>query len=638
MPLLSHLLLPKPRQLRETGHTLPVADQILVRSPAALDAAANLALDQLRAACADTRGPVSVRVLAPTDTVPDGATRLTITPFEHPESPPADGVSLDCATQSYQLSITPAEIALHPGGSAGLAYGLRTLCQIARLHGRKWPCLEIDDAPSFALRGLSYDVSRGKVPTLETLQLLADRLALLKVNHLQLYIEHTFAWRFNPAISRDCSPLTPDEIRTLDDYCRQRYIDLVPSLACFGHMGRVLSLPEYRHLAEVEASQSFDDMSWTTRMRGLTLDATNPESRTLIEQMCAELLPCFSSPLVNVCCDETYDLGKGKTQAVAAQRGVGEIYLDHLAFLHDLCRRHGKRMMFWGDILKKYPDVLRRVPRDAIALNWDYAPDCDYQSTQIFRDAGLTTAVCPATHGWNRIVNDLHAAETNIRGHARAGEQLGAIGLLNTDWGDEGHVNLLACSWPPIAAGAALAWNAGDFDERTFDAAVARLLWNGSTAELPAELRRVAGATQLLRAWPKFCEPLSVVLPVDELSDEQLDEWRRVSRAAQARFVGVTSTDEETQCDMRELAVACRFAELLAERFSVSRQLAASDAAPNAELKQRLVAFATMCDELIPPYREVWLARNKPNRLHEIVAVLERLAAEARTAAGVSTK
>ena len=278
--------------------------------------------------------------------------------------------------------------------------------------------------------------------------------------------------------------------------------------------------------------------------------------------------------------------------------------------------------------------MLRRVPCDAIALNWDYAPDCDYQSTSVFRDAGLTTAVCPATHGWNRIVNDLHAAETNIRGHARAGQQLGAIGLLNTDWGDEGHVNLLACSWHPIAAGAALAWNAADFDEQTFDAALARLWWNEPTAELPAELRRVAGATQLLRAWPKFCEPLTVVPPEDELSDEQLDEWCRASRDAQTRFAGVASADQETQRDMQELAVACRFAELLAERFSVSRQLAARNAAPVDELKQRLAAFAAMCVERIPPYREVWLARNKPNRLHEIVAVLERLASEARIAAG----
>jgi len=44
------------------------------------------------------------------------------------------------------------------------------------------------------------DVSRGKVPTLETLQGIVDVIALYKLNMLMLYVEHTFAFRSHPLI------------------------------------------------------------------------------------------------------------------------------------------------------------------------------------------------------------------------------------------------------------------------------------------------------------------------------------------------------------------------------------------------------------------------------------------------------
>ena len=637
VPPIPGFLLPRPRCATQLDGTFKPGEDLTARVPDELEEAELHALDELREVCAriaddGSHRPVRLRVFSgPSTRHPD----LTVC-FDEALTRAASASQdpLSRSAQSYRLRVTPAGVELRAAAPPGLTYGLRTLCQMVRVHGRDWPCIEIDDAPAFGLRGLSFDVSRGKVPTLETLILIADRLALLKANHLQLYIEHTFAFRFNPNISRDCSPLTPSEIRALDRHCRRRRIALVPSLASFGHMGRVLSLPEYRPLAEIEARRSFEQMTWFERMHGLTLDATNPQSRELLEQMYAELLPCFSAPFVNVCCDETYDLGKGKTRALAEQRGVGQIYLDHLHFLHGLCRRHGKRMMFWGDILKKYPDLLKRVPHDAIALNWDYAPDCDYQSTRVFRGADLATVVCPATHGWNRIVNDLEAAQANIRGHAAAGAALGAIGLLNTDWGDEGHVNLLACAWHPIALGAALGWNSAEFAPAAFDAAFARLFWNEDTSDLPAALRRLAGATSVLRAWPKFCEPLAICPPRDELSAQQLADWRAAACETQARLDRATPADPESERDMRELSVACQFAALLAERFILSRALQDCRSKLADELRTRLLEFAAMCDELVPAYSEVWLVRNKPDRLPEIVTVIQRLAAEARAAAG----
>ena len=51
------------------------------------------------------------------------------------------------------------------------------------------------DHPDLPVRGVMLDISRDKVPTMDSLQAVIDRLASLKVNQVQLYSEHTFAYR-----------------------------------------------------------------------------------------------------------------------------------------------------------------------------------------------------------------------------------------------------------------------------------------------------------------------------------------------------------------------------------------------------------------------------------------------------------
>ena len=54
--------------------------------------------------------------------------------------------------------------------------------------------MRILDYPDFPNRGFMLDVSRDKVPQLETLFWLVDLMASFKMNQLQLYMEHTFAY------------------------------------------------------------------------------------------------------------------------------------------------------------------------------------------------------------------------------------------------------------------------------------------------------------------------------------------------------------------------------------------------------------------------------------------------------------
>ena len=94
------------------------------------------------------------------------------------------------------------------------------------------------------------DVSRDRVPKQAELLSLVDRLSRLRINQLQLYTEHSFAYAGHEVVWRDASPMTPLEIRELDAHCADRGIELVPNQNSFGHMHRWLQHDAYRELAE----------------------------------------------------------------------------------------------------------------------------------------------------------------------------------------------------------------------------------------------------------------------------------------------------------------------------------------------------------------------------------------------------
>jgi hypothetical protein len=317
--------------------------------------------------------------------------------------------------------------------------------------------LRIEDWPDFPVRGFMLDISRDKVPTMRTLFSLIDQLAELKINQLQLYTEHTFAYRDHALVWENASPMTAEEIRQLDVYCRDRFIELVPNQNSFGHLERWFKHPQYRDLAEAPEGFTFP---WGTRMEGgFSLNPLDPRSLALIENLFDELLPNFSSKLFNVGCDETFDIGQGRSRDEVANRGRERVYLDFLLKIHDSVKRRGHTMMFWGDIILHKPELLSEMPRDLIALNWGYEADHPFENeTRAFRDAGVPFYVCPGTSSWCSITGRSDNAIANLASAAEHGLRNGAIGYLITDWGDRGHLQYLPISFLGIAAGAAFSW------------------------------------------------------------------------------------------------------------------------------------------------------------------------------------
>ena len=500
--------------------------------------------------------------------------------------------------ESYRLRISPRTIDIAAPDAAGFFYALQTLRQILQQSDGPLPCLEIADAPVFPLRGYYLDISRGRVPRLELLKRRIRLLASLKINHLQLYFEHPFRFAFDPAIAGDSDAYDADDLRALDAFCREHFIELVPSFTCFGHMGRILSLPPYRALAEVEfPAPSWEAATWLQRLRGATLNSRDPDAQDLLRKILDEFLPCFSSHRFNLCGDETYDLGKSSPGA-----SPGEIacqYNNHIRFLQKEAARHGKSLMLWGDMLLHHPDAIGDLPPGCEILDWAYFPSNKFEKCNEFISRGLPTTVCPSVRGFGRLFNAVEEARTVLAKYARTGKQSGARGLLNTDWGDFGHFNMPPAALHGLALGAQLAWNPDNDENKTFDLAFSRLLFGADTAR-PAELFSLAGSIpDAIAAWP-FAPVKNIPFPADPEPARQVAEQAPLWADEFSTLSSSTEWADET--DHAQLALSCRF-------IHFSALLASG--APASQTRPLL-------DELEKALAPLWFAESLPRGLLDL--------------------
>jgi hypothetical protein len=358
--------------------------------------------------------------------------------------------------QGYLLTITDGQISIIGADAAGVFYGVCTLRQIMQQSGRVLPSMSITDWPDFPVRGVMLDISRDKVPTMQTVLDLLERLATWKINQVQLYMEHTFAYQAHPEVWVNASPFTGQEILELDTFCRERHIDLVPNQNSLGHMERWLKLSRYLPLAETPDGFI---AAWGERRAASTLNPIDPQSLQLVESLYEELLPHFSSSLFNVGCDEPWELGQGKSKAEVEARGAGRVYLDYLLKLYDMVTARSRQMQFWGDIIIHHPELVPELPKDLIAMEWGYEADHPFEEHGgLFAKSGVPFYVCAGTSTWNSLAGRTDNAIKNLLNAATNGLKHGAIGYLITDWGDNGHLQPLPASYLPFAFAAALSW------------------------------------------------------------------------------------------------------------------------------------------------------------------------------------
>ena len=295
-------------------------------------------------------------------------------------------------------------------------------------------------------------------PPSSALSALVDRLAGWKLNQLQLYTEHTFAYVGHEDVWRHASPYSADDLRAIDAHCRARGVELVANQNTLGHFERWLRHDRYRPLAIAP-----DGFEWVfgVRRSPMTLDPAKPGAFALVADLLGQLVPVLESPRVHIGLDEPWELAPDR-------RGEWVDWLNRLTALPVMA---GRRPLVWGDVLAADPDLLRGLPEGVTVCEWGYEDDHPFaERAGALAAAGIPFWMSPGTSSWLSLTGRVQNMLGNIRGAAVAGLAQGAAGMLTTDWGDMGHHQQPVVSEPGLAVAAAFSWCVDSHRELDLDA------------------------------------------------------------------------------------------------------------------------------------------------------------------------
>lgn len=551
--------------------------------------------------------------------------------------------------QGFALLVDESAATLRYADEPGRRYGRSCVAQLRDDSG-SLPSVELHDHPDYRVRGFMLDISRDRVPTRQTLDRLVAVLETCRFNHLQLYVEHTYAYRDHIDVWRDASPMDADDLIWLRDRCGESGIELGANQNCFGHFARWLSHDRYRHMAE--CPDGFDIVPGV-HFPPTVLEPTTDNAEFAVG-IAREQIAAFGARTVNVGCDETFELGRGASRQRVDEIGSSAVYAQHLRRIIEPLIGDGMAVQFWGDVIAHHPQSLDLIPTDGTtALVWNYdAPDAprielpdslrvplmeigiDLSSDthfasrlEPFVDARLDHWVCPGTSTWNTLIGRLDNALSNIVDAVRAGLDSGASGMLLTDWGDGGHHQPLTVSYPPIAYAGAVSWCVDTNADLDPSEAINRYICEDSTGILGGVLDRIgrvaartgviaANASPLLPGVVHggfvfrngLPDPVSVRDVIDTL-DSALEDLGR-------------SRPECDQADemLEELSVAIGLARIGAQ--SLGAEAGIETPSPSER--------ASQLEDLIARYRAAWLTTSRPGGLDDSTAHLDATVDELR--------
>jgi hypothetical protein len=527
--------------------------------------------------------------------------------------------------QGYYLSITPKRIHLRAHDPAGAFYGAQTLVQLLRQYGRQLPQLRISDHPDFARRGILLDISRDKVPTMATLRRLVAQMASFKMNELQLYTEHTFAYEDHALVWAGASPMTPEQIQELDALCRRHHIDLVPNQNSFGHLTRWLKHPPYAGLAEAPEGSRFP---WGPVAHPYSIAPAVPGSIRLLEDLYQELLPNFTSRYFNVGCDETFDLGQGRSRELVERLGFERVYMDFLMKIHELVRGDGRTMMFWGDIVMRHPELVEELPEDVVALEWGYEADHPFERDAArYARAGVPFYVCPGTSTWCSLGGRTDNAIGNLQSAARHGRANGARGYLITSWGDTGHWDPLPLSYLGWWHGAAVSWCLEANDDPNFGKVLGIQALEDPSGQSGRAIYELGNAYKRIGRlrhngswlWWAMMRPLDDDSVVEGISASDVESTRALIDRGRERVEKAALEGPDATVLRRELRYTARLLDHAARRIDYMR---GGDVSAGA--------LAGDMEEIIEMHEWAWMARNRTGGLTDSRARLERCLREYR--------
>ncbi|MBR3768885.1 MAG: beta-N-acetylhexosaminidase [Clostridia bacterium] len=275
--------------------------------------------------------------------------------------------------ESYELIITSDKITARASGEKGLHYARVSLKQILKLYD-EIPCLKIKDEPRFPHRGFMIDCARHMF-SLDELKKMISTAADFKFNKFHWHLSDDQGFRIEleslPELTekgsvrhcdnfRNCKSekeyhgfYTKDQIREIVEFCRYRFIDVIPEFDMPGHQSALLHVfPQYTckgTAVEVKTKEGiFKDI----------ICAGNLEAHACIEKILDELCELFPYDTVHIGGDEVPKnnwKSCGKCRKIMLDNGLkdeNELQCWFINKMADYLKNKDKKCIVWNDCLK----------------------------------------------------------------------------------------------------------------------------------------------------------------------------------------------------------------------------------------------------------------------------------------------
>jgi hypothetical protein len=423
------------------------------------------------------------------------------------------------------------------------------------------------------------------------------------------------------------------------EYANRYYVTILPEQQTFGHLHHALKYEIYSDLAETP--------------HGHVLTPTKDASYDFIRSLYAELVPLFPGPFLHIGADETFELGRGQTKSRVDQVGLGKVYLEHLQKTFEILQPYHKELMFWGDIAVKYPELLSILPKQMIAVPWEYDAKPTFDPIlKPYKDAGLRIVVAPGVNDWNVIWPELEVAYVNIRNFVRDGQKVGAMGMLNTTWDDDGE-SLFDMDWPALVFGASAGWQPGESNIDDFKSGYDWAFYRNSDTtfrDAIANLNRAhaaLAAAGLERAYDDLFWADSFSADGAARMKQALPAAREIRLGAEQALVALYSkrSHAEANADTIEdmifagwrldtLGMKIQFTQELNTLYWDAYQNQADEDRVQADFEEMTAINARLEDlrdattRLRGMYEKAWLRENRPYWLGNVLVRYDKLAAE----------
>ncbi|XP_043476620.1 uncharacterized protein LOC122507780 [Leptopilina heterotoma] len=334
--------------------------------------------------------------------------------------------------EGYQLHISQNAIKISAGSLAGLHYAVCTFVQILRLSRNpnapevcELESVMIKDEPRFKHRGILLDISpRGRIPTLEYLLHMIDLWSAFKISHLHLYSRLTPSYDWQLCYSRS-------EMVTLDRYCKDRHLDLVPALDVDSNVTQ-------RHLSQMwpifqELLATFPSLSYVHVGPRLASLLVQPDNLDL-----------------NVSINETVETDMSE---------VFKSYSCLQELWHILNLNFDTTLLLCSNGLHSKVEF-RSVSSNVILVEYGFQSDYDFSEwTEPFRVAGGNVLPSSGTASYNSLAGCPASTFANTKNAVKTAMEQDSIGIIVAHWSGSHHLTPHTFAWVGYLIGAGLSWN-----------------------------------------------------------------------------------------------------------------------------------------------------------------------------------